>query len=89
MDLAGFIFFLIFLQFKIKIWNGMEDGGGIGWGDHFLPHKFIERTFWHWVNSTKPLLNAGGEHQTPRKADHCLQTQVGKNIKDKKRRQRR
>ena len=27
MDLAGFIFFLIFLQFKIKIWNGMEDGG--------------------------------------------------------------
>ena len=21
------------------------DGGGIGWGDHFLPHKFIERTF--------------------------------------------
>ena len=23
----------------------MEDGGGIGWGDHFLPHKFIERTF--------------------------------------------
>ena len=22
-----------------------EDGGGIGWGDHFLPYKFIERTF--------------------------------------------
>ena len=22
-----------------------EDGGGIGWGDHFLPHKFIKRTF--------------------------------------------
>ena len=22
-----------------------EDGGGIGWGDHFLPHKFIKRAF--------------------------------------------
>ena len=21
-----------------------EDGGGIGWGDHFLFYKFIERT---------------------------------------------
>jgi len=21
------------------------DGGEIGWGDHFLPHKFIKRTF--------------------------------------------
>ena len=30
-------------------------------------------------------MNAGGEHQTPRKADHCLQKQVGKNIKDEKR----
>ena len=26
--------------------NGIpEDGGGIGLGDHFLPHKFIEKTF--------------------------------------------
>ena len=23
----------------------LEDGGGIGRGDHFLPHKFIKRTF--------------------------------------------
>ena len=23
------------------------DGRGIGWGDHFLPHKFIERSFEH------------------------------------------
>ena len=22
-----------------------EDGRGMGWGDHFLPHKFIKRTF--------------------------------------------
>ena len=61
------------------------DGGRIGWGDHFFPHKFIERTFEHWANSTKQLLNAGRGHQAPRKAVHCLQKEVGKNIKDKKR----
>ena len=22
-----------------------QDGGGIGWKDHFLPHKFIKRSF--------------------------------------------
>ena len=31
-------------------------------------------------------MNAGGGHQAPRKAAHCLQKEVGKkNIKDKKR----
>ena len=44
----------------------------IGQGDHFLPHKFIKRTFQHWVNSTKQPLNASRGHQTPRKAAHCL-----------------
>ena len=48
----------------------------MGWGDHFLPHKFIKRTFQHWVNFTKQLLNAGRGHQAPRKADHCLQKQI-------------
>ena len=27
-----------------KIIAILEDGGGIGWGDHFLFYKFIERT---------------------------------------------
>ena len=36
-------------------------------------------------NSTKLLLNASRVHQAPRKAAHCLQKEVGKNIKDKKR----
>ena len=31
------------------------------------------------------LLNAGGGHQAPRKAAHCLRKEVGQNIKDKKR----
>ena len=30
-------------------------------------------------------MNAGREHQAPRKAAHCLQKEVGQNIKDKKR----
>ena len=30
-------------------------------------------------------MNAGRGHQAPRKAAHCLQKEVGQNIKDKKR----
>ena len=66
-----------------------QDGGGVGRGEHFLPHKFIKRTFKCRVNSTKQLLNAGRGHQAPRKAAHCLRKEVGKNIKDKKKRQKR
>ena len=65
--------------------SGHEDGRGIEWGDHFLPHKFIERTFEPWANSTEQLLNAGRGYQAPRKAAHCLWKEVGQNIKDKKR----
>ena len=61
-----------------------QDGRGVGRGEHFLPHKFIKRAFKCRVNSTKQLLNAGRGHQAPRKATHCLQKEVGKNIKDKK-----
>ena len=36
------------LGHSIKLYTlGMQrsqDGGGIGWGDHFLSYKFIERT---------------------------------------------
>ena len=45
-----------------------QDGGGVGRGEHFLPHEFIKRAFKHRVNSTKQLLNAGRGHQAPRKA---------------------
>ena len=31
------------LFFPLK--KTFEDGGGIGWEDHFLLNKFIERTF--------------------------------------------
>ena len=45
-----------------------QDGGGVGQGEHFLPHKFIKRAFERRVDSTRQLLNAGGGHQAPRKA---------------------
>ena len=45
----------------------------------------MERSFELWANSTKQLLKIGRGHQAPRKAAHCLQKEVGQNIKDKKR----
>ena len=29
---------------KVLLLGRSQDGGGIGWGDHFLFYKFIERT---------------------------------------------
>ena len=51
-------------------------------GDHFLPDKFIKRSFECWATSTKQFLNADGEYQAPRKAAHSLQKEVGQNIKE-------
>ena len=73
---------------KSQIWGGGEqsqNGRGIGRGDHFLPNKFIKRSFECWATSTEQLLNSGGGYQAPRKAPHSLQKEVRQNIKDKKR----
>ena len=35
-----------------------QDGGGIGWGDHFLSYKFIERIIERRAHFTKQLLIA-------------------------------
>ena len=35
-----------------------QDGGGIGWGDHFLSYKFIKRITERRANFTKQLLIA-------------------------------
>ena len=50
-----------------------QDGGGVGRGEHFLPHKFIKRAVKRRVNSTKQLLNAGRGHQAPRKATQLFE----------------
>ena len=57
----------------IQIGGRSQDGGGIGWGDHFLSYKFIERTIERWANFTKQLLITSRGHQAPRKATRCLQ----------------
>ena len=56
-----------------------QDGGGIGL------YKVQLFTIEHWANFTRQLLIASWGHQAPRKAAHCLQKEVGQNIKDKKR----
>ena len=55
----------------------LQDGRGIGRGDHFLFYKFIERTTERWTKFTKQLLIASSGHQAPRKAAHCLRREVG------------
>ena len=54
--------------FKSRDRGRSQGGGGVGRGEHFLPHKFIKRAFKRRVNSTKQLLNASRGHQAPRKA---------------------
>ena len=71
--------------FKNHSLGRSQDAGGIRWGDHFLPYRFIKRTIECWANFTKQLLIASWGHQVPRKAAHCLRKEVGQNIKDKKR----
>ena len=70
---------------ELSVGGRSQDGGGIGWGDHFLPYKFIERAIEPRANFTKELLIASWGHQEPGKAAHCLWKEVGQNIKDKKR----
>ena len=62
-----------------------QDGGGIGWGDHLLPHKFIKRSHECGATSTKQLINTDGGQQISRKTNQSLQKEVGQNIKDVKR----
>ena len=64
--------------YKKDLQRWSQDGGKIGQGDHFLPHRFIKRTLEHCVNSIKQLLNAGRGHQAPRKAAHCLRKEMEK-----------
>ena len=54
-------------------------------GRPLSPQQIHQITFECLANSTKQLLNSGRGHQAPRKVAHCLQKEVGQNIKDKKR----
>ena len=59
--------------FKFNVLGRSQDGGGVGQGEHFLPHKFIKRAFKRRANSTKQLLNASRGHQSPRKATQLFE----------------
>ena len=61
------------LNAKKGVMGRRQDGGGVGRGEHFLPHKFSKRAFKRRVNSTKQLLNAGRGHQAPRKATQLFE----------------
>ena len=54
-------------------------------GRPLSPPQIHQKNISTLSNSTKQLTNAGRGHQAPRKAAHCLQKEVGKNIKDRKR----
>ena len=46
LKLFHLIVLCIFENLKLEGWRS-QDGRGIGRGDHFLPQKFIERSFQH------------------------------------------
>ena len=43
------------MSFKEHFMERSQDGGGIGWGDHFLSYKFIKRIIDYRKNFTKKL----------------------------------
>ena len=51
---------------------------GVGGGPNTAEEEDQETAF-SPTNSSKEHLNAGRGHQAPRKAAHCLRTEVGQN----------
>ena len=45
-----------------------EGGGGVGWGDHLLPHKHIKNPSEYGTTPTEQLLNGRRRPQTFKKA---------------------
>ena len=66
-----------------------QDGGGVGRGEHFLPHKFIKRAFKLSSKFHKTTSECRQRTSGTQKSDPTLRKEVGKNIKDKKKRQKR
>ena len=54
----------------ITLPSGLQDGGGIEWGEHLLPYKRSplphQKIISMWNNSTKQLLNTGRGPQMSR-----------------------
>ena len=54
-------------------------------GRQLSPPVIHQKIIWMLSNFHKNLMNAGREHQEPRRAAHSLWKEIGQNIKDKKR----
>ena len=61
----------------------LQDGGGIGCGDHLPPHKYIRNTSTCGTTPTEHLLNTGRRPQTSQKARNSPHTWVGQKKKEK------
>ena len=62
-----------------------QDGGGLGWGDHLLPDKFIKRSYEFGATSTKQLINTGGGHQIQKKKTNLFKRTKYKRCKERQR----
>ena len=87
----GFSVYGIF-QVRIIEWAEFQDGRGVGWGSHFLPHKHIKNVCDSntssecGATSTKQLLNAGRGHQITQEANPIFLK--GGRTKDKRQKER-
>ena len=67
-----------------KIQRGdLQEGRGVGCGDHLPPHKYIKNTSTCGTTPTEHLLNAGRRPQTSQKARNSPHTWVGQKKKEK------
>ena len=60
-----------------RIYEELQDGRGIGQGDHLLPHKYIKRSSPCVTIPTEQLLNTVRGPQTYRKANQSPRNEVG------------
>ena len=63
-----------------QLWD-LQDGGGVRWGDHLPPHKYIRNTYTCGTTPTEHLLNAGRRPQTSQKARNSPRNWVGQKKK--------
>ena len=63
---------------NITVDKRSQDGRGIGWEGHFLPHRYIKKSSACGATFTKQLLIAGGGPQIPRKVTNLFEMRYDK-----------
>ena len=66
-ELHHILSYMSYFPLSDRLTERSQAGRGLGQGDHFLLHKFIERSCERWANSAKQLLIASRGHQHPEK----------------------